>query len=81
LDERGVHNGPYDDWHRSSKKNIAGSGVDAYGKVSLRKQLKRVQKAAFFANLPPCLVGMEACDSARYWPRKLQVLDYSGKTR
>ncbi len=39
-------------------------GVDAQGKVVLRKQLKRVQMASFFVNLPPCLIGMEACGSA-----------------
>lgn len=32
-------------------------GVNEHGKVVLRKQLKRDQVAAFFANLPPCLVG------------------------
>ncbi|MFB9159917.1 IS110 family transposase [Chromobacterium violaceum] len=46
-------------------------GVDAQGKVVLRKQVARASLAAFFANLPPCLVGMEACASARFWARKL----------
>jgi transposase len=36
-------------------------GVKEHGKVVLRKQLRRDQVAAFFANLPACLVGMEAC--------------------
>jgi transposase len=36
-------------------------GVDARGKVVLRKQLRRAQVAVFFANLPSCLIGMEAC--------------------
>jgi len=39
-------------------------GVDANGKVALRKQLKRVQVLAFFANLSPCLIGFEACGGA-----------------
>lgn len=39
-------------------------GVDAQGKVVLRKQLKRVQMASFFVNFPPCLISMEACGSA-----------------
>jgi len=34
--------------------------VDEQGKVLLRKQLKRSQVASFFANLSPCLIGMEA---------------------
>lgn len=42
-------------------------GVDANGKVALRKQLKRAQVLAFFANLSPCLIGLEACGGAHYW--------------
>jgi transposase len=38
----------------------------------LRKQVKRDQMAAFFAKLPGCLIGMEACGSAHHWARKLQ---------
>ncbi len=47
-------------------------GVDQRGKTTLRKQLRRHQVTAFFANLPACLIGMEACGSAHYWARKLQ---------
>jgi len=47
-------------------------GVDARGKILLRKQLRRAQVAPFFANLPPCLIGMEACASAHYWGRTLE---------
>ena len=50
-------------------------GVDQEGRASVKKQLKRAQVAVFFANLPPCLVGMEACSSAHYWARKFQALD------
>lgn len=42
------------------------------GKVVLRKQLRRDQVSEFFAKLPPCLVGMEACGGAHHWARKLQ---------
>lgn len=52
-------------------------GVDAHGKVVLRKQLRRDQMAAFFANLPPCLIGMEACGSAHHWARKLQGMGHT----
>ena len=52
-------------------------GANAHGKVVLRKQLRRDQVAAFFANLPPCLIGMEACSSAHHWARKLQVLGHT----
>jgi transposase len=46
--------------------------VDERGQTVLRKQLKRAQVAVFFGNLPPCLIGMEACASAHYWGRTLQ---------
>jgi transposase len=36
-------------------------GVDAAGQVVIRRQLKRRYVLAFFQNLPPCLVGIEAC--------------------
>ena len=39
-------------------------GADARGKAVLKKALKREQMAAFFTNLPPCLIGREACGSA-----------------
>ena len=51
-------------------------GVNEHGKVVLRKQLRRDQVAAFFANLPACLVGMEACSSAHHWARKLQSMGH-----
>ena len=47
-------------------------GVDVRGKVAVRKQLKRAEMAKYFANLEPCLIGMEACGSAHHWARKLE---------
>jgi transposase len=52
-------------------------GADRHGKVVLRKQLRRDQVAPFFANLQPCLVGLEACGGAHYWARKLQALGHT----
>lgn len=46
-------------------------GTDARGKPVLRKTLKRSQMMSFFVQLPPCLIGMEACASAHFWARKL----------
>ena len=43
----------------------------------MRKQLKRAQMAEYFANLPPCLIGMEACGSAHHWARKLQSFGHT----
>jgi transposase len=54
-------------------------GVNAHGKVVLKKQIKRDQMATFFANLTPCLIGMEACGSAHYWARKLQAQGHTVK--
>jgi transposase len=51
-------------------------GVDERGKPVLRKQLKRAEVLKFFVNLPPCLIGMEACGSAHYWARKLIELGH-----
>lgn len=51
-------------------------GVDERGKTVLKKQLKWEQMAPFFANLPPCLIGMEACGSAHFWANKLQGLGH-----
>src|SRR3974377_1340541 len=51
-------------------------GIDATEKVVVRKQLRRGQVMKFFAALPPCLVGMEACASAHYWARELSKLGH-----
>jgi transposase len=52
-------------------------GVDQRGHTCVRKKLRRAQVAVFFANLPPCLVGLEACSSAHHWARKLQSLGHT----
>ena len=54
-------------------------GVDQYGKTMVRKQLKRAEMTKYFANLPPCLIGMEACGSAHYWARKLEGYGHTVK--
>src|SRR5258708_29393035 len=46
-------------------------GVDATGQVMVRKSLRRSQMLAFFAKLPPCLVGIEACGTSHHWAREL----------
>jgi len=51
--------------------------VDERGRAVLRKQLRRDQMAGFFVNLPPCLIGMEACASAHHWARTLQKFGHS----
>jgi transposase len=54
-------------------------GVDEHGKAVLHKQLKRGQVLAYFANLPPCLVGLEACGGAHYWARELIKLGHEAR--
>ena len=51
-------------------------GVDEQDKAVLRKQLRRNQVAAFFANLPACLVGMEACGGAHHGARTIKKLGH-----
>ena len=52
-------------------------GADQHGKAILKKQLKRVQMVPFFVNLPPCLIGTEACGGAHHWARKLQAMGHT----
>jgi transposase len=52
-------------------------GVDAGGEVMIRKRVSRAKVLEFFAGLPPCLVGIEACPTAHYWSRELQALGHS----
>jgi transposase len=54
-------------------------GVCEQGKTVIKKQLKREQVAPYFVNLPPCLIGMEACGSAHHWARKLQGFGHTVK--
>ena len=49
-------------------------GVDASGTVVIRCALRRDRVLGFFAKLPRCLVGMEACATAHYRARQLRNL-------
>lgn len=51
-------------------------GVDEREQVVLRKTLRRGKVLEFFAQLPPCLIGVEACGSAHYWARELPRLGH-----
>jgi transposase len=51
-------------------------GCDANGKPVLRKQLSRRQLLSFIANLPHCLIAMEACAGAHYWAREFEKLGH-----
>jgi transposase len=51
-------------------------GIDATGQVVVRKSLRRSQMLPFFAKLPSCLVGMEACGTSHHWARELIKLGH-----
>jgi transposase len=51
-------------------------GLDKSGVIVLRQKWSRGQVEARFANMPPCLIGMEACVGAHHLSRKLQKLGH-----
>jgi transposase len=54
-------------------------GVDQVGTVVIRKRVSRSKMLEFFVDLPPCLVGIEACPAAHHWGRELQALGHTVK--
>ena len=52
-------------------------GVDVEGAVVIRKRVNRAKVLEFFAALPSCLVGIEACPTAHHWSRRLQALGHT----
>ena len=54
-------------------------GVDASGRVIVARAFRRKDVLAFFAQLPECLVGMEACGSAHHWARELIKLGHDAR--
>src|SRR3954454_20125770 len=52
-------------------------GADAQGRPVLKRKLARGKVLEFFATLPPCLVGLEACAAAHYWARELAKLGHT----
>ncbi|MHC2296106.1 transposase [Rhizobium mongolense] len=52
-------------------------GIDACGKVVVRKPLRRGDVMNFFAGLHPCLIGIEACATAHHWGRELSKLGHT----
>lgn len=54
-------------------------GVDAHGKVCIQKKLNRNQVMPFIANLPQCLIGVEACGTSHYWVRQFKKCGHTVK--
>ena len=59
-----------------AKNSCSVYGVNAKGKPVLSRTLSRAGVVRFFANLPSCLVGMEACASSEYWARTIESLGH-----
>ncbi len=53
--------------------------IDASGRVIVARALTRSKLLGFFALLPPCLVGLEACGSAHYWAREFIALGHDAR--
>jgi transposase len=51
-------------------------GVDEHGRPALRKTVRRGRLLELFAQLPACVVGMEACSGAQHWARELRKLGH-----
>ena len=60
-----------------AKNSFQLHGADHTGRTVLRKKLSRSRLLAFFADLPACTVGMEACGGAHHWARELTRLGHT----
>jgi transposase len=54
-------------------------GVDAEGVVTVRRTVSRGKLAELVAQLPPCLIGMEACSGAHEWARRFCATGHTVK--
>jgi transposase len=59
-----------------AKQVFSVHGVDEHGKAMLKKRVSRGKLLELFAQLPPSLVGMEACSGAHHWARELHRLGH-----
>src|SRR4030081_1957945 len=63
----------------TSKNFFQLHGVDAAERPVLRRKLRRSEEPAFFAKLPPTIIGVEACGAGHYWARELRKLGHEVK--
>jgi len=59
-----------------AKNTFSLHGINEHGKPCLRKTVSRKKLLNTLANVPPCLIGMEACSGAHYWARELGKLGH-----
>ena len=52
-------------------------GINSLGKVVLQKAVQRRRLLQVMENLPPCLVGIEACGGAHHWGREFQRMGHT----
>jgi transposase len=52
-------------------------GVNERGKVALKKKVSRSKLIETIANIPCCLIGLEACSGAHYWAREFTKLGHT----
>ena len=62
-----------------AKNVIQVHAIDQHGRAVVKKAMKRDQVTKYFANLPPCVIGMEACGSAHHWARQLSQYGHTVK--
>src|SRR5499426_4868454 len=62
-----------------AKNVVCVHGVDVHGNVVVTKRLARPKVLPFVAQLPPCLIGMEASGGAHYWAREFTQLGHTVK--
>lgn len=63
----------------TAKKVFHIVGCDQRGKLVTRKMLRRAKLLEYVANIPSCLVGMEACSGSHHWARELARLGHTVK--
>ena len=54
-------------------------GMDEAGKAVLKKRLSREKLPTFMAQLPTCVVGIEACGGSHHWARKFKQMGHDVK--
>jgi transposase len=62
-----------------SKNSFHVVGLDERGAIALRQKWSRGQVEARLANMPPYLIGMEACVGAHHLSRKLGTLGHDAR--
>jgi transposase len=63
----------------TSKSWFQVHGVDAGGNTVVRRKLARGKVLAFFANIPRCVVGLDACGGSHCWARELAKLGHDAR--